>query len=90
MAWPIYVISLERATQRRAACQRALDAMGAPFAFFDAVDGARLSEAEVAAAYDARAMRASTGVRSPCRRSAAISATTCFGSASSTRSSTAP
>jgi glycosyl transferase family 25 len=54
VAWPIYVISLERAAQRRAECQRALDAMGAPFAFFDAVDGARLSEAEVAAAYDAQ------------------------------------
>ena len=53
LAWPIYVISLKRATQRRAASQCALDAMGVSFAFFDAVDGALLSEAEVAAAYDA-------------------------------------
>jgi glycosyl transferase family 25 len=52
LAWPIYVISLKRATQRRAASKRALDEMGAPFTFFDAVDGSRLTEAEVAAAYD--------------------------------------
>lgn len=53
MAWPIYVISLKRAAQRRAASKRALDRIGLSFEFFDAVDGACLSEAEVANAYDA-------------------------------------
>jgi glycosyl transferase family 25 len=53
LAWPIYVISLKRSAQRRAASKRALDALGLAFAFFDAVDGASLDDAEVAKAYDA-------------------------------------
>jgi glycosyl transferase family 25 len=52
LAWPIYVISLKRAAQRRAASKRALDAIGLPFEFFDAIEGVYLSEADVAAAYD--------------------------------------
>jgi glycosyl transferase family 25 len=52
LAWPIHVISLKRATQRRAASKRALDAIGLPFAFFDAIEGSKLTGAEVAAVYD--------------------------------------
>ncbi|SNB55440.1 glycosyl transferase, family 25 [Rhodoblastus acidophilus] len=54
MAWPVYVISLQRATQRRAECSRALYSLGMPFAFFDAIDGTCLGEAAVTAAYDSQ------------------------------------
>ncbi|WP_264586184.1 glycosyltransferase family 25 protein [Rhodoblastus acidophilus] len=47
------MISLKRAMQRRAASKRALDAIGLPFTFFDAVEGAELDDAEVARVYDA-------------------------------------
>jgi len=53
LAWPIYVISLKRSAQRREASRRALDAIGLPFTFFDAIDGAKLDPAEVARVYDA-------------------------------------
>jgi glycosyl transferase family 25 len=53
LTWPVYVISLAGAMQRRAACKRVLDLIGLSFEFFDAIDGVRLSEDEVAAAYDA-------------------------------------
>ena len=90
LAWPMYVISLERATQRRAASQRALEAIGAPFEFFDAVEGARLTEVEAAAAYDAEGNAHQYERPPPCRKSAATLAITRCGGASSTRNSTAP
>ena len=53
MAWPVFVISLKRAVDRRALSRRALDRIGLDFEFFDAIEGARLSDAELTAAYDA-------------------------------------
>jgi glycosyl transferase, family 25 len=50
--WPIYVVSLPRAAERRALCTERMARLGLGFAFFDAVDGAALSEAQVRAAYD--------------------------------------
>lgn len=55
--WPIYVISLPRASERRNLCQAQLDRLGVEFSFFDAVDGWLASEAEVAAVYDSGANR---------------------------------
>ena len=52
MNWPIYVISLKRATQRRAISKRVLDAIGLQFEFFDAIEGDKLTNAEIAAVYD--------------------------------------
>ena len=37
--WPILVISLQDAAERRAAVSRQLDALGLPFEFRDAIDG---------------------------------------------------
>ncbi len=50
---PIYIISLTRETERRAVCKAAMEALGLPFTFFDAVEGARLSDADLTGAYDA-------------------------------------
>jgi glycosyl transferase family 25 len=50
--WPIYVISLQRETQRRADCRANMEAWGLSFSFFDAVDGARLSNADIAGVCD--------------------------------------
>ena len=50
--WPIYIISLPGETARRAVCKAAMEAWGLPFTFFDAVEGARLSEAEITSVYD--------------------------------------
>ena len=47
-----FVISLKRAAQRRAHMSGQLDRMRMPFEFFDAVDGAALSEEQVRAVYD--------------------------------------
>jgi len=54
LSWPIFVISLKRAVQRRVASRQALDAIGLPFEFFDAVEGVRLDDATVARVYDAK------------------------------------
>jgi glycosyl transferase family 25 len=51
--WPVYVVSLRSAAVRRARCAETLGRLGVSFDFFDAVDGAALSEAEMAAVYDA-------------------------------------
>lgn len=53
MAWPVFVISLKRAADRRASCRRALNRIGLDFEFFDAIEGARLGDDELEAAYDA-------------------------------------
>ena len=53
LAWPIFIISLKLAVDRRALSRRALNRIGLKFEFFDAVEGGRLSDAEVAAVYDA-------------------------------------
>jgi glycosyl transferase, family 25 len=53
LSWPVFVISLRRAAQRREASKSALDAIGLPFTFFDAIEGAKLDDAEVARVYDA-------------------------------------
>lgn len=53
MAWPVFVISLKRAAQRREASKRALEAIGLPFTFFDAVEGVKLRDSDVARVYDA-------------------------------------
>ena len=53
-AWPIYVISLRSATERRARCADALARLGLRFEFFDAVEGAKLAAEEVARLYDPR------------------------------------
>jgi glycosyl transferase family 25 len=50
--WPIYVISLARATERRARCRAAMEQLGLGFEFFDAVEGARLTGDEIARVYD--------------------------------------
>lgn len=51
--FPIYVISLERATERRAAAEQQLVSRGVNFTFFDAVDGAQqpLPDADVRAGW---------------------------------------
>lgn len=46
---PIHVVSLARSQERRARSAARLGALGLEFAFFDAVDGRALSEAELAA-----------------------------------------
>jgi glycosyl transferase family 25 len=51
--WPIYIISLPDAVERRRRCKTTMDQLRLPFEFFDAVDGSRLSESEVALVYDA-------------------------------------
>ncbi len=43
---PVFVISLARAADRRAAIRARLDALGVPFVLFEAVDGHAMSEAE--------------------------------------------
>jgi glycosyl transferase family 25 len=43
---PVFVISLARAPERRAAIRARLDALGVPFVLFEAVDGHAMSEAE--------------------------------------------
>lgn len=53
--WPISIISLSRATGRRAACVQEMSRIGLDFSFFDAVDGSELTAEEMAAAYDASA-----------------------------------
>lgn len=47
---PVVVLSLARSPDRRAAIGAHLDALAIPFRFFDAIDGASLSEAELRAA----------------------------------------
>jgi len=51
--WPVYVVSLRSAVERRARCVEILGRLGISFEFFDAVEGAALSEAEIGAVYDA-------------------------------------
>lgn len=50
--WPISVISLTYATERRKLCAREMMRAGLAFTFFDAVNGAGLTDVEIAAAYD--------------------------------------
>ena len=51
--WPIYVISLRGAAERRAQCAEAMARLGLWFEFFDAVEGAKLPAVEIARIYDA-------------------------------------
>lgn len=51
--WPAYVINLADNTARLKAVTQALDAQGIGFERIDAVNGWKLSEAEIAKAYDA-------------------------------------
>jgi glycosyl transferase family 25 len=53
--FPATIISLSRATDRRAQCASELAAIGLPFEFFDAVEGAELTPIELAAVYDSEA-----------------------------------
>lgn len=53
VAWPVFIVSLLRAAERRAQCAETMAKLGLEFAFFDAVEGAALSETEIAAVYDA-------------------------------------
>ncbi len=51
--WPIYIVSLVRATERRARCTATMERLGLAFEFFDAVEGAQLANGETAQVYDA-------------------------------------
>jgi glycosyl transferase, family 25 len=51
--WPIYVISLRNATERRARCAETMARLGLWFEFFDAVEGTKLTSNEIARSYDA-------------------------------------
>jgi len=53
LPWPVYIVSLRKAAERRARCAVTMARLGLEFAFFDAVEGAALSEEEIAAVYDA-------------------------------------
>jgi glycosyl transferase family 25 len=53
--FPAYAVSLRSAADRRAQCAGELAAIGLPFEFFDALEGAGLTPAELAAVYDAEA-----------------------------------
>ena len=50
--WPIYVISLRGAAERRARCTETLTRLGLWFEFFEAVEGVKLPASEVARVYD--------------------------------------
>jgi glycosyl transferase family 25 len=52
-AWPIYIVSLRSAAQRRTQCAEMMARLGLRFEFFDAVEGAQLTHEEIAQAYDA-------------------------------------
>jgi len=49
---PIYVISLKDAVDRRASCREQLASLGLQFEFYDAIEGAALSDQEVSRNYD--------------------------------------
>lgn len=49
---PVWVISLPGSTARRANISRQLASLGLGFEFFDAVDGAKLSDREIRSVYD--------------------------------------
>jgi glycosyl transferase, family 25 len=51
--WPIYIISLRGAAERRTQCAATMARLGLRFEFFDAVEGAKLSHEEIAQVYDA-------------------------------------
>ena len=53
--WPSYVINLAENTARMEAARRQLDAQGLAFHRIEGVNGWRLSQAEIARVYDARA-----------------------------------
>jgi glycosyl transferase family 25 len=50
--WPIYVISLPGEVERRSNCRAAMEALGLPFSFFDAIDGGTLPDSDTAGFYD--------------------------------------
>ena len=50
--WPIYVVSLVRAAERRARCTATMQRLGLTFEFFDAVEGAKLTDEELFRVYD--------------------------------------
>jgi glycosyl transferase, family 25 len=51
--WPIYIVSLRGAAQRRMQCAKTMARLGLRFEFFDAVEGAKLPHEEIAQVYDA-------------------------------------
>lgn len=51
--WPTYIINLADNVQRMRTCAAELDAAGVPWTRLEAVNGWRMSEAEVAEVYDA-------------------------------------
>ncbi len=50
--WPIYIISLPTERDRRFNCTAAMEALGLPFSFFDAIDGRTLTDSAIAGFYD--------------------------------------
>jgi glycosyl transferase family 25 len=50
--WPIYIVSLRGAAQRRTQCAETMARLNLRFEFFDAVEGAKLSHEEIAQVYD--------------------------------------
>lgn len=57
MHLPVYVINLQRSQQRLDNARQQLQAIGVEFSRIDAVDGQRLTEDEISAAYDAKTNR---------------------------------
>jgi glycosyl transferase family 25 len=51
--WPIYIVSLRGAVQRRTQCAKTMARLDLRFEFFDAVEGAKLPHEEIAQVYDA-------------------------------------
>jgi glycosyl transferase family 25 len=52
--WPIFIVSLADAVERRRQCKATMDQLRLPFEFIDAVDGSRLSAREVDTVYEAQ------------------------------------
>ena len=53
-SWPIYIVSLRSATERRKQCAETMAGLGLWFEFYDAVEGAKLPADELARLYDPR------------------------------------
>jgi glycosyl transferase, family 25 len=51
--WPIYIVSLRGSARRRTQCATTMERLGLRFEFFDAVEGAKLPDEEIAQVYDA-------------------------------------
>jgi glycosyl transferase family 25 len=51
-SWPIFIINLPHAEERRASIQAVMHKLGLDFSFFDATDGNQLSDEEISKVYD--------------------------------------